>query len=280
MENAFPVRRIWYYLILVWVLAGLVTHISSILWMIQYGEEISLYRIIDVGFYYYTPVILWIIYTPFIIRLYQHRPLSGTNWKWNLLFHVLISLAFAPIARVLAIALDFSIKYLIGMEPKLPWEIVYQARFIILGSTPRAFLSYWIIIGAIIAWKYFALRKQKPTPIPEPSSNGIKRILVPHNASKKMIAVEDIYWIEANRNYVHIHTSDQYYKLRQSLTSLRDELDEQQFLQIHRSKIINKAAIESLSHWRRGEYLIRLKNNKLLSSSRTYLQNIKTILAE
>ena len=95
-----------------------------------------------------------------------------------------------------------------------------------------------------------------------------------------MIDVEDIYWVEASRNYVHIHTSNQYFKLRQSLVSLRNELDEQQFLQIHRSKIINKAAIESLSHWRRGEYLIRLKNNKLLSSSRTYLQNIKEILGD
>ncbi len=279
MENAIPVRRIWCYLILVWVLMGLATHVSAIFWMIQYNEEISFYRIFDVGFYYYTPVFLWILYTPYLIRLYQKRPLSGPDWKWNLLFHILISIAFAPIARVLAIALDFSFKYMIGMEPNPPWEIVYQARFIVVGSAPRAFLSYWVVIGTVIAWKYIALRKQAVSK-PSASKNTKKHILVPHNSSKKMIDVEDIYWIEANRNYVHIYTSNQSFKLRQSLAGLQKELDEAQFLQIHRSKIINKMAIESLSHWRRGEYLIRLKNDKLLNSSRTYRQQIMEILKD
>lgn len=278
MQTAVPVKRIWSYLIPVWLLIGLTTHISAILWMIQYGEDLSLYRIFDVGFYYYTPVILWILYTPILIRLYIKRPLSGSDWKRNLLFHFLLSAAFAPLARILAIALDFSIKNLIGMESTPAWEIVYQARFIAGGSAYRAFLSYWGVIGAIIAWEYFAFRKEATAEKP-PQKRNKKQIAAPYKSGKKIIDVQDILWIEANGNYVNIYTSEHCFKLRRSLASLTNDLDERQFLQIHRSKIINKAAIESLSHWRRGEYLIRLKNNKLLSSSRTYRQNLQEILA-
>lgn len=278
MESAIPVRRLWYYLTLVWLLIGVITHLSAILWMFQYGEEVTLYRIVDLGFYYYWPVILWTLYTPVLLRGYQRWPLSGPKWKRNLFYHLLFSLAFAPVARLLAILLDFSGKNLIGWEVTPAWEIVYEALYIVLASAPRALLSYWVVIGAVIIWKYLILRNQAATRL-RPKKPSRERILVPHKSAKKMIDVQDIFWIEADRNYVNIHTSDNSFKLRCSLASLYGELDGQQFFRIHRSRIINRAAIESLSHWRRGEYLIRLKNDKLVSSGRTYRHSIKEILA-
>ena len=272
MHSTIPERQIWYQLIPVWIILGFITHLSAILWMLQYEETISLHKIIDVGFYYHIPSFLWIIYTPWIIRFYIKNQITGPNWQHALLLHIGLSILLAPLARANAIFIDYAIKYLIGMESQVPWEIVYSARFIVIGSAPKAFLFYWIVIGSIIAWQYFLLQKNKTSETPK------KQLVVNTKVAKKIIGVDKILWIEANGNYVNVHTQEETYRLRKSLSNIRAELDEQQFLQVHRSKIINKTAIESLSHWRRGEYLIRLKNNKLLSSSRTYHQNIQFLL--
>ena len=277
MEHKSSSLKIWIYLFITWLGIGIVSHLSAILWMIQYDEQVTAYRIFDVGFYYYVPVLLWSLYTPLLIKWYDKYPLSGRDWKWRLSLHILISVLFAPIARILAITVDFSIKYVVGMETNLPWEIVYQARFIVVGSAARALLFYWIAIVVIEAYKYSVAKKNKKADN-QIIEEAIKRIAVPYKAGKKLIDVQEIFWIEANRNYVHIHTSKQSFRLRESLASLAKRLDQQQFLQIHRSRIINKQAVESLNHWRRGEYLIRLQNNKLLSSSRSYQQNIRLIM--
>jgi hypothetical protein len=249
--------------------------------MIQYGEDTSFYKIFDIGFYYYIPVLLWIFYTPLLLRLYQIKPLHRINWKRNLAFHLFLSLALAPLIRAFAIWIDFTIKNLVGMESTPAWEIVCDARFIVIGSSPRAFLSYWLVIGACLSWEFIHFRRrsaQDPIAIGKPANKKKNQLLVPLKTGKKLLDIYDIFWVEADRNYVNIHTADHCYKLRQSLSSVYDVLDEHQFLQIHRSKIINKTAVESLSHWRRGEYLIRLKNNKLLSSSRTYTDNVKAVM--
>lgn len=277
MNASIPYQKAWFYLSMVWILIGGITHLSAIFWMMQYGEDLSIYSIIDVGFYYHTPALLWILYTPVVLRLYQQWPLISADWKIYLSYHLLLSIAFAPIARALAIFLDYSIKHMVGMEPSPPWEVVYQARFIVLGSSVRFVFCYWLAMGILIVWEYLAFRRQSAMQTTAEDANK-KHLIVPQKAGKKIIDVQDILWIEADRNYVHIYTADQSFKLRQTLASLSKELDEQQFYRIHRSRIVNKNAIESFSHWRRGEYLIRLKNKKLLSSSRTFHAKVKELL--
>ena len=271
-----PIKRLWFFLSLFWILFGIVTHVSSILWKFQYEEPINLDLIIDIGFYFHIPSILWIIYTPFLIRWYNQRPINSIHWKRNLPIHLIFSIVAAPVARIIAISIDYSIKNLVGMTSIPIYQIIPEAKYVIFASSPRAFLFYWIIIGAVILWEY--LQDRRRSRVSTPLSNGfVQQILVPYKSGKKILDVEDILWIAASKNYIDIHTAEETYKIREPLGTIGRKLDRRKFFQIHRSKIINKAAVSSLKHWRRGEYLITLKNQRVLTSSRTYLNNIKSL---
>ena len=87
----------------------------------------------------------------------------------------------------------------------------------------------------------------------------------------------DIYWVQAAGNYALIFTADRSYRTRQTLKQLESELGPAGFERVHRSLLVNAQQVESLSHWRSGEYLIQMKNKKRLTSSRTYLPNVKRI---
>ena len=272
--------RLTGYLILFWFLFAMISHLAAVLWMYQYDEEVSMYKALDLSFYYYMPAILWTIYTPLIIRLNRQWNLLGAAGLRPLLHHLSFSLLLAPLSRMLAIALDYSIKNLVGMGYHPIPQVLFETRFIIAASAPRAFFFYWVIVGAVLLCRYFEENRKKPHSEPLAAPRHKDHLWVKRQGGNKRIDTNEIFWISAARNYVHIHTADECYRLRRSLAGLLEELDERRFLRIHRSKVVNKSAVDTLKHWRRGEYLITLKNRKLLTSTRTYHTSIRAFMAE
>jgi two-component system LytT family response regulator len=70
------------------------------------------------------------------------------------------------------------------------------------------------------------------------------------NADYKLVKVEfrDIIWIEALKDYlkIHLHSNKNPLLTRMSMKSIEEELPESQFIRIHKSFIISKAAISAV----------------------------------
>lgn len=92
-----------------------------------------------------------------------------------------------------------------------------------------------------------------------------------------LLNLDTISWIESDGNYLLVHTYEKSYKVRSTFLDFMDKLDSR-FLRIHRSYVINRDFVKHFQHWRRGEYLVTLKDGKNLSSSRTYKNSIDTLL--
>lgn len=78
----------------------------------------------------------------------------------------------------------------------------------------------------------------------EPQANVEKfvlndRIFVRHNEVMVKIIIEDIYYLEADRNYCQVYTRRNNYLLVNTLKNMEDKLPPQQFQRIHRSYIVN-----------------------------------------
>lgn len=86
----------------------------------------------------------------------------------------------------------------------------------------------------------------------------------------------EIDWIEAAGNYVTIHTGNEAYTQRETMTGLEKKLDPNRFIRIHRSKIVNIDRIKEMKPWFRGEYVIVLKDKTELPLSRKYREKLKT----
>jgi two-component system LytT family response regulator len=97
-----------------------------------------------------------------------------------------------------------------------------------------------------------------------------ERLLVPEGERLQLIDSGSIDWLEADDNYVHVHTASRNYLLRRTLQDLLVQLGEQRFARIHKSAAVNIAAIASLTPLFKGDYELSLRNGVALRLSRRY----------
>jgi DNA-binding LytR/AlgR family response regulator len=90
----------------------------------------------------------------------------------------------------------------------------------------------------------------------------------------RLITVDEIVYFQADNKYTRVVTVDGEALIRKSLKELVDELDPQQFWQIHRSTLVNVASIAGVTRDFRGRMLVKLKKRDdtlLVSDTYTHL---------
>lgn len=90
----------------------------------------------------------------------------------------------------------------------------------------------------------------------------------------KLITVDEIAYFQADNKYTRVVTGDGEALIRKPLKELVEELDPQQFWQIHRSTLVNASAIAGVTRDFRGRMLVKLKRRDdalLVSDSYTHL---------
>lgn len=99
---------------------------------------------------------------------------------------------------------------------------------------------------------------------------SLDRITVKHSGRMLLLRGEDIEWIEAEDNYVLIHSGKDSYLLRQTLTEMEAKLDPERFIRVHRGAILNIEALKEFQPSFNGGYQLELKSGGKLSLSRSY----------
>jgi two-component system LytT family response regulator len=107
----------------------------------------------------------------------------------------------------------------------------------------------------------------------------VRPLIVPVRDELRLLDGTTIVWMEAEDNYVRIHTHERDYLLRRTLQDLLDSLGSVRFLRIHRSRAVNIAEISSLRPMLHGDAEIRLHDGRTLRVSRRYRQGLKAWLA-
>ena len=107
----------------------------------------------------------------------------------------------------------------------------------------------------------------------------LDRIVVKSNQTINVIPIEDIIYIEAQDDYVMIHTSSSRYMKKQTMKFFEDRLDPNQFIRIHRSFIANVLHINKLEPYEKDAYLAVLKSGVKLKVSNTGYKALKERLS-
>jgi two-component system, LytTR family, response regulator len=97
-----------------------------------------------------------------------------------------------------------------------------------------------------------------------------ERLLVPDGERLQLIDTVSIEWLQADDNYVHVHTATRTYLMRRTMQDLLSQLGDQRFVRIHKSTAVNLDAIASLAPLFKGDYEIHLRNGRTLRLSRRY----------
>jgi two-component system, LytTR family, response regulator len=107
----------------------------------------------------------------------------------------------------------------------------------------------------------------------------LNRIVVKSAKAMNVIPVDLILYLEAQDDYVMIHTSDSRHMKKQTMKYFEDRLDPSQFIRIHRSFIVNVSQIKKLEPYSKDTYVAILKNGAKLNVSNTGYKALKERLS-
>jgi two-component system LytT family response regulator len=104
-------------------------------------------------------------------------------------------------------------------------------------------------------------------------SRGVNRggrILVRAGADVHILRPDEVAWVEADGDYVTLHTGAKSYLLRESLRNMETRLGPHGFRQIHRSCLVSLPRIRELLANDNGDYYAVLDNGTRLKVGRRY----------
>lgn len=93
------------------------------------------------------------------------------------------------------------------------------------------------------------------------------------------VKVADIEWVEADGNYMRLHTADRKsHLIRETMRGMEARLDPAGFVRIHRSVIVAVERIASIEAREHGEYIVNTTGGAKLVSSRGYSERVRDML--
>jgi len=105
----------------------------------------------------------------------------------------------------------------------------------------------------------------------------LNRIVVKSNHKIHVIPIDQIKYFEAQDDYVMIYSELGKYLKQKTLKSLADQLDNNQFIRIHRSYIINLNFLKQLELFGKGSYKVITKEGTKLPVSKSGYAKLKEV---
>jgi two-component system LytT family response regulator len=105
------------------------------------------------------------------------------------------------------------------------------------------------------------------------------RIVVRSGGKTIFLRTDEVDWVEASGNYVRLHANGEAHVLRESMKNMEAKLDNDLFVRIHRSAIVNVDRIRELQPWFHGEYVVILQDGTRLMASRVFSDRLDRLIA-
>ena len=112
-----------------------------------------------------------------------------------------------------------------------------------------------------------------------PALETLTRIAVKDRQHIHVIPVNDIYYFEADGDYVKIHTEKRAFLKEKTMKYFEENLPQQQFIRIHRSYIVNVDEVTKIELYEKENYRVHLKNGERLKASSNGYKALKAAVA-
>ena len=107
----------------------------------------------------------------------------------------------------------------------------------------------------------------------------IERFIIKKDGRVFFIKADELLWIEAEGNYVMMHTKSDKHIFREAISHLSEKLNPRRFQRIGRSTIVNLDFVQEMQPWFRGNYKVILKDGTELKLSPHYRKNVSDYFA-
>jgi two-component system, LytTR family, response regulator len=105
-------------------------------------------------------------------------------------------------------------------------------------------------------------------------------IVIRERGREWRIGVDDIIFMRAEGNYLHLQLKDRHHLYRMTMNAVETELDPTRFLRVHRSYILNVGHIRNHRYSGNNEYIFSMDTGERIVSGRSYREHISKALQE
>lgn len=103
-----------------------------------------------------------------------------------------------------------------------------------------------------------------------PRGRHLERFVVRQEEKVLLVPARTVIRLEAEGNYVKLHTLQGSHLVRDTLARLEERLDPRRFARVHRSEIVAVDAVRELLPWSHGDFIAVLANGTQVRVSRRY----------
>jgi two-component system LytT family response regulator len=125
-----------------------------------------------------------------------------------------------------------------------------------------------------------ALRQLALAAGPAGGSPYLSRLLIRSTQKVTVVDLAEVDWIEAEGDYLRLHTPGRSYLYRGTIGALEERVDPAEFIRIHRSTIVRLARIRELEPGFHGDHTVTLTTGDRLRLSRTYRARLQDALGD
>ncbi|MEO6819409.1 MAG: LytTR family DNA-binding domain-containing protein, partial [Ginsengibacter sp.] len=141
----------------------------------------------------------------------------------------------------------------------------------------KLIIVYFLPVPIMIIYENKLLQRPNIELIDIPQPAFIHSLIVSDFNNKKIaISTNDVFYFSANSPYINIHHPSKKYLYSATLKSLQTQLDNKQFIRIHKSYLVNISKVISYQSRLNGDYDLLLLNNTSLRVTRNYAAIFKS----
>lgn len=138
------------------------------------------------------------------------------------------------------------------------------------GEVWVGYIGFWITLYALASVVIFAVGRFDPTPA--------ERLEVRQNGKTHSLGLDEIFWAQADGNYVQLHTSRGAFTLRKTLSAIAAELGPN-FLRSHRGALVNALHVQAIKPAGSGDaYEVLFSSGAKAPLSRRRLKTFRELI--
>lgn len=221
-----------------------------------------------------TSVTVLFLLTPMLLHVTRRLEPQRIGWPRTVLGH-LAAFAIGSIAHIagmvtlrMVVFPLFGRDYSFGLPGNLALQVVYELR--------KDAVIYGGMVGLL--WLLAAARRRAQmtvVTVPVPATAAQRRIEIRDGATRSFVDPAEILWAEAAGNYVELHLAGRSHLQRQTLAVLEDELSAQGFVRIHRSRLVNRRHVRTVTSNDSGDFTVTLDDGRQIAGSRRWRDALK-----
>ncbi len=217
-----------------------------------------------------TSVVLLFILTPALLWLTARLDPKRIGWPRTVLGHLggFVLGSAAHIGGMVALRFMlfplFGQSYGFGKPGNLGLQVIYEVRkdaVIYLGMVALIWLVAMARRRAQVIVQQVVVRAP---------ATGASRLEIRDGAKRLFVDPAEILWAEAAGNYVELHLVGRSLLQRQTLSSLEQALSDQDFVRIHRSRIVNRRHVRGISGNDSGDFTVTLADGREIGGGRRW----------